>query len=88
MSQFAEALAPFAGRVIVDSTGLEQPFDLEFKWAADQRAAPADGSPTPVQADMPGFFTALKEQLGLRLEDARGPVEVVVVDAVSTLTPN
>lgn len=88
LPQFAEALAPFAGRVIVDRTGMEQAFDIEFKWAAEQASAPAVEGTSPAPADVPGLFTALKEQLGLKLEDARGPVDVVVVDAVSPLTPN
>jgi uncharacterized protein (TIGR03435 family) len=89
MSQFAESIAPFSGRVVVDRTGLDQAFDIEFKWAADQRGATPDGSTTtPVAVDMPGLFTALKEQLGLKLEDARGPVDVVVVDSAIPLTPN
>jgi uncharacterized protein (TIGR03435 family) len=86
MSQFADALAPFAGRVIVDRTRLGQAFDIDFNWAMDQRAAPVDT--TPIASDLPGLFTALKDQLGLELEDARGPVDVVVVDSASPLTPN
>ena len=80
MSPFAESVAPFAGRVVVDRTGLEQAFDIEVKWA--------DGAAPAVAADMPGLFTALKEQLGLKLEDGRGPVDVVVVDSASPLTAN
>jgi uncharacterized protein (TIGR03435 family) len=88
MSQLAEAVAPFAGRVVVDRTGLGQPFDLDLQWTADQAAGTADGSGLPPSSDLPGLFTALKEQLGLALEDARGPVDVVVVDAVGPLRPN
>jgi uncharacterized protein (TIGR03435 family) len=76
--QLADALAPFAGRVIVERTGLEQLFDIDLKWTPD--ATPA--------SDAPGLLTAIREQLGLRLETARGPVEVLVVDAVGQLTPN
>jgi len=43
--------------------------------------APPPGAPTPpVDPDAPGFITALQEQLGLKLESARGPVEVMVID--------
>jgi uncharacterized protein (TIGR03435 family) len=76
--QLADALAPFAGRVIVDRTGLEQAFDVDLKWTPD--ATPA--------SDTPGLMTAIREQLGLRLESARGPVDVLVVDGVRRPTPN
>jgi uncharacterized protein (TIGR03435 family) len=76
--QLADALAPFAGRVIVDRTGLQQPFDIDLKWTPD--ATPA--------SDGPGLTTAIREQLGLRLESARGRVDVLVVDAARRLTPN
>lgn len=76
--QLADALAPFAGRVILDRTSLAQPFDIDLKWTPD--ATPAN--------DAPGLMTAIREQLGLRLESARGPVDVVVVDAVNQLKPN
>lgn len=78
----AEALAPFAGRVIVDRTGLPQHFDLDLKWTAELQAGVTAGG------DLPGLFTAIREQLGFRLEDARGPVDVVVVDSVAALAPN
>jgi uncharacterized protein (TIGR03435 family) len=76
--QLADALAPFAGRLIVDRAGLEQAFDIDLKWTPE--ATPA--------SDAPGLTTAIREQLGLRLESARGPVDVLVVDGVSRLTPN
>lgn len=82
-ASLANDVAPFAGRVIVDRTGLPQFFDVDLKWTVDSPSGDAVGG-----ANLPGLFTALKEQLGLRLEDARGPVEVVVVDSIATLSPN
>jgi uncharacterized protein (TIGR03435 family) len=87
-AQLAESLASFAGRVVVDRTGLAQKFDLDLKWLPDQRSGPADSVSPTGPPDAPGLFTALKEQLGLRLEDGRGLVEVVAVESVSGLTPN
>ncbi len=82
-AQLATELAPFAGRVIVDRTGLSQLFDVDLKWIIDSPGGDAVGG-----TNLPGLFTALKEQLGLRLDDAVGFVQVVVVDSVAMLSPN
>jgi uncharacterized protein (TIGR03435 family) len=85
-ADFANAVAPFAGRVVVDRTGLQGPFNIQLKWTPDQpRTGPNDARPS---TEIPGLFTAVKEQLGLKLDDARGPVEVVVIESVSRLRPN
>ena len=86
--QLAEGLAPFTGRVVVDRTGLQQYFDLDLDWNTEAQAGPNTVTPAATSSDLPGLFTALREQLGLKLDDARGPVEVVIIDSVSPLIPN
>ena len=63
-------------RPVVDQTGLKGRYDFELRWTTDeaQAAAPADAPP--------GLFTALQEQLGLKLEPERAPVDVLVIDKV------
>jgi len=81
MANFARNLAPTAGRSIVDKTGLTGEFDAELTWTPDPSlSAPQDGPP-PAN-DGPSLFTAIQEQLGLKLEAQRGPVDVLVIDAV------
>ena len=58
-------------RVIVDRTGLNGIYELSLEWARDQS-----------ETDKPSIFTALQEQVGLKLETERGPVDVVVIDQV------
>jgi uncharacterized protein (TIGR03435 family) len=67
------------GRVIVNKTGLEGGYDFTLDYAPDG----ADASDT-----RPSIFTALEEQLGLKLEPARGPVDVIVVDHIERPTAN
>jgi len=62
-------------RVVVDRTGLDGRFDVELEWSPDQAAT-----------DKPSIFAAVQEQLGLKLEPDRGPVEVVVIDHVERPT--
>ncbi|OFV93633.1 MAG: hypothetical protein A3G76_06170 [Acidobacteria bacterium RIFCSPLOWO2_12_FULL_65_11] len=91
ISQLATALSQFAQRVVLDRTGLTGNFDLDLTWTPDQipqgppGGAPA-GAPPPPALDGPSLFTALQEQLGLKLESIRGPVEVVVIDSVEQPT--
>jgi len=66
------------GKVVIDKTGLTGHFDFELDWAAAQ--AESD--------DHPGIFTALQEQLGLKLESARVPVEAVVIDRAEQPSEN
>ena len=72
------------GRMIVDKTGLAgKKFDFELKWTPDDRRA-ADNA-----ADAgPSFFTALEEQLGLKLVPSKGPVEVIVIDHIEKPSAN
>ena len=79
----AEELSKEVGRDVVDKTGIEGRYDLKLKWAPDDGSAAqlvnngAGGAP----ADSgPSILTALEEQLGLRLEPAKGPVQVLVID--------
>ena len=73
LSSFAKSLSPAAGRYVYDATGLTDRFDLDLKWTPD----PDGGAAVP--ADGVSLFTAIQEQLGLRLEPRQAPVDVFVI---------
>jgi len=90
MARFAGLLTGSAGRKVVDRTSLEGLYDFELNWTPDQIPAnlPAD-SPFPrPDPNGPSIFTALQEQLGLKLESATGPLESIVIEAVHKPTEN
>jgi uncharacterized protein (TIGR03435 family) len=83
------ALSPFVNRVVVDRTGLTGLFDFELTWTPDQQnRRPQDGPELNIDPNGPSIFTALQEQLGLKLESTRAPVDVVVIDSVEKPAPN
>ena len=96
MARLVELYLPmFAGRRVIDRTGLTGGFDLALYF--DNRPIPGVGfggglrtppgaDPTP--ADAVSIFTALEEQLGLKLEPQTAPAEVLVIDHVERPTPN
>ena len=86
MQQLASALQSLTGRPVMDRTGLAGAFDFDLAWTSGP-VAPAPGAGPPLD-DGPSIFTALQEQLGLRLESGRGTFDVVVVDAVHRPTPD
>ena len=89
-ASFAAAFSGPSGRMVVDRTGLTgaYDFDLEFTPDAGGRAgAPAPDSATAV-TDRPSLFTALEEQLGLKLQPVRAPIDVIVIDRVTPPTDN
>jgi uncharacterized protein (TIGR03435 family) len=66
MTLIAEELSQITGRVVVDKTGLTDRYDLKLQWAPDDAPATDDS--------VPSLFTAIQEQLGLKLEPAKEPV--------------
>jgi len=79
-------------RPVVDKTGLQGRYDFTIRWTPDEsqfaglgvRVPPASGDPDAP----PGLFTAFQEQLGLKLESTKAPVEVLVVDRVEKPSEN
>ncbi len=87
MNQLASALSQFAGRIVQDRTQLAGYFDVDLEWTMDPAQAVRAGD-APEPGKEAGLLAAVREQLGLRLEDARTTVEVVIVDAAERPTPN
>lgn len=90
MSILVTQLSQQLGRSVIDKTGLAGQYDFELKWTPDlgqSQGGPADAGPQP---DPPGpsIFTAIQEQLGLRLESTKGPVDVLVIDYAEKPTEN
>lgn len=89
----AQTLSQIVGRPILDRTGLSAKYDFELKWTPDQSSATnAVGGVAPPLAvadpDRPNIFTALQEQLGLKLDSSKAPVTVIVVDHIETPSAN
>lgn len=80
MTDFVRNLSPAAGRLIVDETGLMGGYDFTLTWTDEGRSGPGSVSGDRSPDAGPSLFTAMREQLGLKLEPRRGPVEVLVVD--------
>ena len=90
VSQFAALLSGQLDILVVDDAGLKGIYDYKLEWSP----VPNEGNFTPtansdaVLPSGPTIFTALQEQLGLKLESSKGPVEVLVIDSVSRPTEN
>jgi len=80
IATFVFALSDNLSRTVVDKTGLTGNFDIDLKWTPDDQQGTPDAGPT--------LFTALEEQLGLKLVPAKGPVDTFVVDHVERPTEN
>ena len=79
----AEELARQLDRVVVDQTGIQGRYNLSLQWTPDDQA----GSSSTADAG-PSIFTALQEQLGLKLESQKGPVKVLVIDHIEMPSQN
>jgi uncharacterized protein (TIGR03435 family) len=84
MTALVSRLKDLLERPIVDKTDFTETFDFDLKFARNSIPLFSDEKPS----DLPGLLTALQEQLGLKLKDAKGEVEVLVVDQIEPPTPN
>jgi uncharacterized protein (TIGR03435 family) len=89
MAKFAEYLQPHVQRMITDRTGLKGAFDVELDFYMDPATIglPPPAGP-PIPRDSPSLFEALEQQLGLKLQSQRGPVEVLVIDSAERPSEN
>jgi len=94
MTEFADFLqARILERPVVDQTGLGDRYDFTLEWKPDTaQLAPSAGPDPPVLPqnveDRPDLLTAMRQQLGLKIESGKAPVEVLVIDKVTKRTEN
>jgi len=91
LTMIANVLSGYVGRLVVDRTELVGSFDFELTFDPSSSArAPTEtqAGPTPRDDTAPSIVTALQEQLGLKLESTRGPVDVLVVDSAEPPSEN
>lgn len=93
MSEFVRMLSQMLGRQVIDKTGLTANYNVELQWTPEPGQGmgfgpPPPGASPPVDTTGPTIFTALEEKLGLKLESAKGPVKVLVIDSVAKPSEN
>ena len=85
ISNLATNLAFQVERNVIDKTGLTGNYDIDLKWTPHELEGKTDGL---TDNNAPDLFTALQEQLGLKLEPSKGPVDALVIDHVEMPTEN
>jgi uncharacterized protein (TIGR03435 family) len=87
IAQLSGVLGSIVGRPVVDKTSLEGSYDWDLSWT------PTPGEPGPrsepaAAGDGISIFTAIQEQLGLKLESERGVIDALVIDRIDRPTSN
>lgn len=90
LSNLAQTLSPQVGRIVLDKTELTGNYDFELTYSLEGLGSVfpgggpplVNGAPAPIDPNLPNLFTALQEQLGLKLDSQKGPVDVIVIDSV------
>jgi uncharacterized protein (TIGR03435 family) len=93
IANLVNLLSQQVGRQIVDQTGLKGEYDISLQWTSDMGIG---GGPLPAAPDSAGandvggtsIFTALQDQLGLRLESTKGPVDAIVIEHIEEPSEN
>jgi uncharacterized protein (TIGR03435 family) len=96
MSYFSWLLSQMLDRPVLDQTGLSQHYDFKLEWAPEpppDAGIRGDAGATPPPRELPpasgpDIFTALREELGLKLESHKGPVDVMVIDRIERPSTN
>jgi uncharacterized protein (TIGR03435 family) len=97
MATLVAVMSNQMGRMVIDQTGLKGNYDFTVQWRKDQTISgmprePVGGVQGPDAAPLdsfgPSFFTALQEQLGLKLESTKAPVDVIVIDHIEKPSEN
>ena len=89
MTLLASNLSGQVQRIVVDRTGLSGAWDFELTFAPERPLNPPPGVEfPPADPNAPSLFTAMQEQLGLKLQSTKGPVEVLVVDRIEQPMPD
>jgi uncharacterized protein (TIGR03435 family) len=98
LPMFANMLSRIVGRIVVDKTGLTGKYDFTLKWTPEEGQGPMmpggrgtgpDGAaPAPAESSGPSIFTALQEQLGLKLDSEKAPTDVLVIQHVERPSEN
>jgi uncharacterized protein (TIGR03435 family) len=94
ISGLVRMLAGNLGRPVIDKTGLTGNYDFKLEWAPEQNQAPTmggDGAPTSIASSDPAgptLLMAVQDQLGLKLESGKGPVEIIVIQHVQRPSDN
>ena len=91
MRSFAGLLDRLLRRKVVDATGLQGPYDIRLEFSSDQlpmAVPPSADIPVAAPRDGLSLFTALEEQLGLKLDSDQGPVDVIVVESARLPEPD
>jgi uncharacterized protein (TIGR03435 family) len=86
LKEFASVLALQVKRLVVDKTGIPGKFDISLRWSKDENRA--DGQDNGAVESGPSLVTAIQEQIGLKLEPTKGPVETIVIDHVEMPSEN
>jgi uncharacterized protein (TIGR03435 family) len=91
MQTFASGLQGIVDRPVIDRTGLSGRFDMRLDWTPDEFQSPNLGvtAPAPDTSEaFPDLYTALRDQLGLKLESTKGLVEIFVIDHIQRPSEN
>jgi uncharacterized protein (TIGR03435 family) len=88
MTDWLSRFDELGGRIVVNETGLTGHYDWVLNGVSQRPQQPADPNSSAPSQPAISLFTALPEQLGLKLEPRRAPVEVLVIDHVEQPSPN
>jgi uncharacterized protein (TIGR03435 family) len=93
MTEFIRVLSMVLGRSVIDKTGFTELFDVRLDFLPDETTAalpapPPGAAGAPLDSNYPSILIAMQEQLGLRLESTKGPVEFVVIDHIERPSAN